>query len=63
MADPRVPDPSSTRALDGFAIGVTADRRWEEQAELLMRRGARVVHGPTIRTIPLVADVGIRVAT
>ena len=46
----------AARSLDGFVIGVTADRRWEEQAELLERRGARVVHGPTIRTIALVAD-------
>ena len=53
----------AARSLDGFVIGVTADRRWEEQAELLERRGARVVHGPTIRTIALVADDGIRMAT
>ena len=39
--------------LAGYTIGVTADRRWEEQAELLERRGARVVHGPTIRTLAL----------
>jgi len=39
--------------LAGYTIGITADRRWEEQAELLRRRGARVVHGPTIRTLPL----------
>ena len=42
--------------LDGFAVGVTADRRWEEQAELLSRRGISVVHGPAIRTLPLVSD-------
>lgn len=36
--------------LQGFTIGVTADRRAGEQAELLRRQGARVVHGPTITT-------------
>jgi uroporphyrinogen-III synthase len=40
-------------SLAGFTIGITADRRWSEQAMLLERRGARVVHGPTIRTLPL----------
>ena len=40
-------------ALSGFTFGITADRRWEEQAMLLERRGARVLHGPTIRTLPL----------
>ncbi len=54
---------AAPRSLDGFTVGITADRRWEEQAELIERRGARIVHGPTIRTIPLVADVGIREAT
>ena len=39
--------------LAGYTIGVTADRRAEEQAQLLERRGARVLHGPTIRTLPL----------
>ena len=42
--------------LEGFAVGITADRRAEEQAELLARRGARVIHGPSIRTIPLTDD-------
>ena len=49
--------------LDGFTVGVTADRRAEEQCEMLRRRGARVVHGPAIRTMPLAADTGIRQAT
>jgi uroporphyrinogen-III synthase len=50
-------------SLDGFTVGVTADRRAEEQCEMLKRRGARVVHGPAIRTMPLAADAGIRRAT
>jgi uroporphyrinogen-III synthase len=40
-------------SLAGFTVGITADRRWEEQAELLRRREARVLHGPTIRTLPI----------
>jgi len=43
-------------ALAGTTVAITADRRRDEQAELFQRRGARVVHGPTIRTIPLVHD-------
>lgn len=46
----------ATPRLDGFVVGITADRRWDEQAELLSRRGVSVVHGPTIRTLPLVSD-------
>src|SRR3954452_16189759 len=46
--------------LHGFCIGVTADRRWEEQAELLRRRGATVLHGPSIRTLPLGAGDYLR---
>lgn len=40
-------------ALSGFRVAVTADRRREEQAELLERRGATVLSGPVIRTLPL----------
>ena len=49
--------------LEGFAIGMTADRRAEEQGELLRRRGAKVVHGPSIRTIPLADDERLAAAT
>jgi uroporphyrinogen-III synthase len=51
------------RPLEGFAIGITADRRAEEQATLLAKRGARVVHGPTIQMLPLDAERGLRAAT
>lgn len=50
-------------ALSGYTIGVTADRRRDEQAELLERRGATVVFGPVIRTLPLTDEVGLRCAT
>lgn len=39
--------------LAGFVVGVTADRRADEQCELLRRRGADVLLGPVIRTLPL----------
>lgn len=50
-------------SLVGFTVGVTADRRREEQAELLRRLGARVQHGPTVRTLPLAHDQGVIDAT
>lgn len=49
--------------LEGFSIGVTADRRAAEQSELLVRRGAAVVHAPTISTEYLGHDDAVRRAT
>lgn len=49
--------------LEGITVGITADRRAEEQAELLSRRGATVLHGPTIRTLPLGPDARLRSVT
>lgn len=49
--------------LRGFTVGITADRRWDEQAALFERRNATVVHAPTIRTIPLGSDASLRAAT
>lgn len=49
------------RPLAGFTVGITGHRRWEEQAEMLSRRGARVVHGPTMRT-DLLGDVDATIA-
>lgn len=49
--------------LRGFTVGITADRRWEEQAALFERRGATVLHGPAIRTLPLGSDEPLRAAT
>jgi uroporphyrinogen-III synthase len=49
--------------LDGFVVGVTADRRASEQAELLRRRGAEVVLGPSIETAYLANDDTLRAAT
>lgn len=53
----------STGPLDGFVVGVTADRRSPEQAELLRRRGAEVLHGPSIATAYLASDDALRAAT
>jgi uroporphyrinogen-III synthase len=36
--------------LTGYSIGITGHRRWEEQAEMLTRRGAQVVYGPVMHT-------------
>lgn len=36
--------------LTGYTIGITGHRRWEEQAEMLSRRGAQVLHGPVMHT-------------
>lgn len=49
--------------LDGVRVGVTADRRWEEQSELLRRRGAEVLHGPTLVTVDLSLEEPLRRAT
>ena len=49
--------------LEGFVVGITADRRWEEQAELLRRRGATIVHGPCMDTLYLADDDDLRRAT
>jgi uroporphyrinogen-III synthase len=45
----------SNEDLRGFTVGVTADRRAEEQAVMLRRLSVDVVHASTMRTVP-VAD-------
>jgi uroporphyrinogen-III synthase len=42
-------------ALAGFTVAVTAERRRNEMAALLERRGARVISAPAITIIPLIA--------
>lgn len=49
--------------LSGFTVGVTADRRRDELAALLERRGARVVLAPALRIMPLADDTELRAAT
>jgi uroporphyrinogen-III synthase len=49
--------------LAGWTVAVTADRRAVEQMAMLERRGANVLHGPVIRTLPLGPEGGLRAAT
>jgi uroporphyrinogen-III synthase len=49
--------------LTGFTVAVTAERRREEMAALLQRRGARVVSAPAISIVPLVDDEALHAAT
>ena len=43
--------------LAGFTVGITADRRRDELAALLERRGARVFLAPALRIVPIADDV------
>ena len=43
--------------LAGFTVAITADRRRDEFAALLERRGARVVLAPALRIVPIADDV------
>jgi uroporphyrinogen-III synthase len=49
--------------LVGRRVGITADRRWRAQADLLENQGAEVIHGPTLRTVDLSRDETLRRAT
>lgn len=52
-----------TAPLTGYTIGVTADRRSDEQIKLLAGRGAECMHGPVIKTHPVDGDDAMREAT
>ncbi len=54
---------TSDAPLAGRRIGITADRKGSEQADLFRRRGADVVHGPTMVTVDLSAEEPLRSAT
>jgi len=49
--------------LEGYTIGITADRRADEQMKLLAGRGAECLHGPVIKTHPVGSEDEMRVAT
>src|SRR3954451_10268612 len=49
--------------LAGYTVAVTAERRREEMAALLKRRGARVVTASAITIVPLVDDDALHAAT
>jgi uroporphyrinogen-III synthase len=46
-----------------MTIGVTAERRAAEQTELLEKRGAEVLHGPTVRVFSLDEDQVLKATT
>src|SRR3954463_14100689 len=50
-------------ALEGFVVGVTADRRASEQAALFERRGASVLLGAALSTQYLGNEEALRRAT
>src|SRR5690606_21182025 len=54
---------AATPSLAGYTVGVTADRRRDELAALLERRGARVVLAPALRIMPLADDTELHRAT
>jgi uroporphyrinogen-III synthase len=49
--------------LRGLTIGITAERRAAEQADLFHRRGAETLHGPTLRIESGTDDEALRAAT
>ena len=49
--------------LAGLTIGITAERRAEEQASMLRARGARTLWGPTLRVFTIADDEELRAAT
>ncbi|WP_093415012.1 uroporphyrinogen-III synthase [Saccharopolyspora flava] len=49
--------------LSGFTIGITAERKAEEIGNLLARRGARVLFGAAMHTVPLPEDGELAAAT
>ncbi|WP_250034960.1 uroporphyrinogen-III synthase [Paractinoplanes maris] len=49
--------------LTGFTVAVTAERRRDEMAALLTRRGARVVTASAISIVPLADDQALHAAT
>ena len=53
----------TTGPLAGYTIGITADRRADEQMKLLAGRGAECLHGPVIKTHPVGAEDELRDAT
>ena len=53
----------SGKVLSGYTVGITADRRSEDQAVLFRRLGADVIQAPTMRTLPLAEEDQLREIT
>lgn len=49
--------------LEGMTIGVTAERRAAQQTDLLQKRGAQILHGPTVRVFSLDEDQALKATT
>jgi uroporphyrinogen-III synthase len=62
LCDHRVVE-DNARPLAGFTVGVTAERKAEELASLLGRRGARVICAPAMHTVALPEDGELATAT
>jgi uroporphyrinogen-III synthase len=58
-----VGDAVKEEPLAGFTVGVTAPRGHEELSGPLERFGARVVHAPAVRLVPLADDAELAAAT
>lgn len=54
---------TTARPLAGYTVGVTAERKAEELGALLTKRGAHVVHGAAMHTVPLPEDGELAAAT
>lgn len=54
---------TAAEPLIGFTVAITAARRADELATLLIRRGASVMSAPAIAMIPLVDDARLRETT
>jgi uroporphyrinogen-III synthase len=63
VAPPPTPGRGDTTALAGFTVAITADRRRDEFAALLERRGARVVLAPALRIVPVADDTDLHART
>jgi uroporphyrinogen-III synthase len=55
--------PEEVPPLAGYTVAVTAARRSEELGALLERRGAAVLHAPSVRIVPLADDAELVAAT
>ena len=60
----RAPGPGfADQPLAGCAVALTADRRRDDLAAMLRRRGTRVLEAPTLKLVPLEDDTELRAAT
>jgi uroporphyrinogen-III synthase len=53
----------ATAPLAGLTVGITAERRADEQARLFADRGAMTLHGPALRITSSTDDEALRAAT